>query len=98
MDWMETKVKIEESSPTQEEEYDRKGNRSLMEGLQAVGTTSSIDIGWPLELTMYKYNGDIYFGVQEILQEFYLKKHVEKNGYKAIDKLLEEQGEGATII
>lgn len=39
------------------------------------------------------YDGESYFLVKEILREFDLKRHVDKNGYKSIDKLLEEQGE-----
>lgn len=34
-----------------------------------------------------------YFLAADVKKEFYLTKHIDKNGYKCINKLLEEEGE-----
>jgi hypothetical protein len=59
----------------------------------ATGITSE-QLGWPnSKLELYKMEEEWYFRVDQVLLEFDLKSHVEKNGFKtSIDKLLTEQG------
>ena len=56
----------------------------------AIVTTTS-NLGRPVQLTIYNLNGGKLFMMQETLRELDLKIHVDKNGYKYTDSVLEKQ-------
>ena len=57
------------------------------------------DLGWPnSKIPVSELHGQFYFPIKDVLEEFDLKGNVEKNGYKFIDKLLDEQGESAAML
>ena len=78
-----------------EEEMDKEDNfvsRRARGDFGSVRMTTS-DLGWPSSnIAIYAQNNEYFFHVKQLIEELGLKSHVEKNGFKFIDKLLVEQG------
>lgn len=56
------------------------------------------NLGWPnSDIPVYSLKDEFYLPLDAVIIEFDLKEHVSKNGYKFIDKLLEEQLPGERI-
>ena len=50
---------------------------------------STKDLGWPnSDIPIYVVNDQFYLPLKKVLEEFSLKEHVVKNGYKYIDKII----------
>ena len=54
---------------------------------------STKDFGWCIDIKCYKNKDNIYFEVKEAVEYLQIQRHINKNGFKYIDKFLCENGE-----